>query len=81
MMLQPSGGAPMSTREVLDRLTQAGRRVVERWLPWYDVECERARTRHTEAIRLRSIRTRIRTERRLAAVGHAYRDAGNGLHR
>lgn len=78
MMSQPAGVASM---RALDALTQRMRRMVERWLPWYDVECERARTRHTEAIRLRSIRVRLRTERRLAALGHAYRDAGNGLRR
>jgi hypothetical protein len=80
-MLHPSGGVPMSSREVFDRLTQAARGVVERRLPWYDADRERARTRHTEAIRLRSIRTRIRTERRLADLGHAYDDAENGLRR
>jgi hypothetical protein len=47
------------------------RRFVERLLPWYDPEAERARNARTEAIRLRSIRARIESER----VIDAYRAA------
>lgn len=47
------------------------RRFVERLLPWYDPEAERARDARTEAIRLRSIRARIESER----VIDAYRAA------
>jgi hypothetical protein len=38
------------------------RALVERFLPWYDPALERLRNAHTEAIRRRSIATRIRAE-------------------
>jgi hypothetical protein len=47
-------------------LRGAFRVLVERLLPWYDAEREAARDRRTEAIRRRSIATRIVAERRLA---------------
>lgn len=47
------------------------RSLVERALPWYDPEAERARNARTEAIRLRAIRARIDAER----VVKAYRSA------
>ncbi len=42
------------------------RSAIESLLPWYDPEREAERDRRTEAIRRRSIRTRILAERRLA---------------
>ena len=38
------------------------RRIVERFLPWYDPQYEKLRDRRTEQLRLRSIRARIEAE-------------------
>lgn len=50
-------------RGVADRFVEWFRGSVEDHLPWYDREAERARDARTEAIRRRSIATRIRLER------------------
>jgi hypothetical protein len=46
------------------------RRIVERFLPWYDPEVEAARDRHTAEVRRKSIESRVDLER----TRRAYRD-------
>jgi len=50
-------------RLLADRFVVWFRGSIEDHLPWYDVEAERARNARTEAIRRRSIATRIKAER------------------
>lgn len=46
----------------LDRIVSRARRALEDLLPWYDREAERRAELHTEAVRQRSIKARIRAE-------------------
>lgn len=50
----------------LDDFVTRFRRFVEDRLPWYDRDDERRKIAQTEAVRQRSIRTRIRAEAILA---------------
>ena len=49
------------------------RAFLEEWLPWYHPAVEKRRDRHTEAIRRRSIQTRIRSEHIIADYRAAMR--------
>ena len=51
------------------------RRIIERWLPWYDPALETQRDARTEAIRVRSIKARIAAE----AIQTGYREYAERL--
>ena len=51
------------------------RRIIERFLPWYDPEEEARRDARTEAIRVRSIKARVAAE----AIQQPYREYAQRL--